>query len=46
MQETDRLLHQAKIQRDIIQLFRDLRHASEDARYYCVQPTPGVLDKG
>jgi hypothetical protein len=44
-QETDRLLHQAKIQRDIIQLFRDLRHASEDARYYCVQPTPGVLDK-
>jgi len=44
-EDADSLLHQAKIQRDIIQLFRDLRHASEDARYYCVHPTPDVLDK-
>lgn len=43
--ETDKLLREAGIQKNIIRLFRDLRDASEDARYYCVHPTPDVLDK-
>jgi len=43
--ETDKRLREAGIQTNIRQLFRTLRAASEDARYYCVQPTPDVLDK-
>jgi hypothetical protein len=42
--ETDRLLRKAKIQEDIIQLFKTLRAKSEYARYYCIHPKPEELE--
>lgn len=44
-EEADELLAQAKVQYDIRQLFKELRRASEDARYYCVHPSPDQLER-
>ena len=37
-EEADRLLEESKVQEKIRRLFKRLRWASEDARYYCVHP--------
>ncbi len=42
-EEADRLLERAKVQRELRQLFKELRWASEDARYYCVHPSSAQL---
>lgn len=44
-EEADRLLEQAKVQRELRQLFKELRWAREDARYYCVHPSPHELQR-
>lgn len=44
-EEADALLEKAKVQRDLRQLFKELRWASEDARYYCVHPSPDGLNR-
>ncbi|MBW6395800.1 hypothetical protein KZX47_11660 [Thermus sp. SYSU G05001] len=44
-EEADKLLAQASVQKDIRQLFKELRWASEDARYYCVHPSPNQLER-
>ncbi len=44
-ERADQLLDQAKVQWTIRSQFKELRWASEDARYYCVRPDPHQLQR-